>query len=579
MRVPVSTALRRRSALAVAGGLVLAACAPRVPTAEPPARAASPSPGGHVIFGTISDARTLNPVLASDNVSDEMWHLLYERLVTADPKTGEIRPRLAESFTVSPDSKTIMYVLRDGIRWSDGSPITGDDFTFTVEAVMRSQKSPRKSVFQDIVGAKEYGQGQADGIAGITVDGKKIVVQLSKPYCPGVYAIGANVGILPRAEFGRYLDPKDASKNLDDAPENIAPRLVSGAFRFKEWVPNDHITLEHNDAFFLGRPNLDQFVNRVVPNATALAAALETGEVDVSAALDARDADALRRVGSLDVASYLAPGYTFIGWNQLRGRKEFLRSKPLRQALAYGLNMQQVVASVYFGQGQKMVAHTPPISWAYSADGLNPYDFDPARAQQLIEADGWRKGADGVYARDGQRLAFEIVTNSGNSAREALLQVATEQYRQIGVNVTPRTESFEALVDRLQKSRDATYGDQGGHDFDAVILGWSLNPDPDPYAFWHSSQIGSGGFNFVGYKNAAVDQALDDGRSRCGVNERKDAYRRVNTQLNEDQPYNFGVASKTILAYARSIQGVDQGPWPNRDTGVLWNIEKWAIAR
>lgn len=579
MRVPVSTALRRVSALAVACGLLLAACAPRLPTAEPPARAASPRPGGRVIFGTISDARTLNPVLASDNVSDELWHLLYERLVTADPKTGEIRPRLAESFTVSPDSKTITYVLRDGIRWSDGSPITGDDFTFTVEAVMRSQKSPRKSVFQDIVGAKEYGQGQAGGIAGITVDGKKIVVQLNKPYCPGVYAIGANVGILPRAEFGRYLDPKVAGKNLDDAPENIAPRLVSGAFKFKEWVPNDHITLERNDAFFLGRPNLDQFVNRVVPNATALAAALETGEVDVSAALDAKDADNLRRVGSLDVESYLAPGYTFIGWNQLRGGKEFLRSKPLRQALAYGLNMQQVVATVYFGEGQKMVAHTPPTSWAYSADGLNPYDFDPARAQQLIEADGWRKGTDGVYAKDGQRLAFEIVTNSGNIAREALLQVATEQYRQIGVDVTPRTESFEALVDRLQKSRDATYGDQGGHDFDAVILGWSLDTDPDPYAFWHSSQIGSGAFNFVGYKNAVVDQALDDGRSRCSVNERKDAYRRVNTQLNEDQPYNFGVASKTILVYTRSIQGVDQGPWPNRDTGVLWNIEKWAIAR
>jgi peptide/nickel transport system substrate-binding protein len=108
-------------------------------------------------------------------------------------------------------------------------------------------------------------------------------------------------------------------------------------------------------------------------------------------------------------------------------------------------------------------------------------------------------------------------------------------------------------------------------------MGWSLDADPDSYSYWHSSQVGRG-FNFVGYESAVVDQALEDGRTKCSRGQRQEAYRRVNAQLNQDQPYNFGVASKTVLAYASSIRGVDQGPWPNRDSGVLWNVETWSVA-
>ncbi len=590
-----SSALIRVCGLLSAVGMLAAACtsatppaaqptapsasggsAPTSAPAPKPTQAASAKSGGRVVFGSFSDMKTFSPVLASDNVSAYMWGRVYATLLSTDAKTAELEPGLAEKFSTSDDGKTLTFVLRDGLKWSDGSPLTGDDFKFTVEAVMRSKQTPRKSNFQDIVGAKDFGEGKAESISGIKVDGRTITVELQQVFCPAMTTIGG-FGIIPRGEFGKYLDPKDPTKNLDEAPENKAPRLASGPFTFKEWVPNDHVTLARNDLYYGGKPLLDEFVNKVVPDATALAAALKTGEVDVSPAVDAKDIEDLKRVDSLGVSSYVAPSYTFIGWNQLRGGKEFLQSKLLRQAFAYGLNMQQVVDKVYFGEAQKMVAHTPPGSWAYNTAGMNEYPYDPKKAQELIEQDGWKKGTDGVYEKNGQKLAFEIVTNSGNKPRETLLQVAAEQYKQIGVDVTPRTESFEALVDRIQKSKDPKYGEQGGHDFDAVIIGWSLSTDPDAYNTWHSTQVGTGKFNLVSYQNPALDKALEQGRTSCGTEQRKSAYQTMNKILNEEQPYNFGLAPKTVLAVNRRIAGVDAGPWSNREEGVLWNLDRWSI--
>ena len=169
-----------------------------------------------------------------------------------------------------------------------------------------------------------------------------------------------------------------------------------------------------------------------------------------------------------------------------------------------------------------------------------------------------------------------MYTNSGNKVRETLLQVATEQYRQIGVEVTPRTEAFEALSERVGKSKDAVYGDRGGHDYDAAILGWSQGVDPDAYGVWHSSQIKSGQ-NQVGYQNEVVDRAVEAGRTSCAQDARLAAYKEFNTQLSKDQPYNFGFAANTLLFVNKKFQGVAPGPFPNVQNSYLWNVEQWWV--
>jgi peptide/nickel transport system substrate-binding protein len=560
----------------MAGLLVLAGCAPAstAPAGQAARSEATPVAGGRFIFGAISDAKVLNPVLSSDVPSAEVWNRMYESLIRVDPQTGAPVPRLAERYEAAPDGQSLTFWLKPGVTWSDGTPFTGDDFRVTAEAVMRSKKTVRKNLFQDIVGARAYGEGTATTIEGITVKDNVLSIRLEKPFCPALTELGL-FGIIPQSVFGKYLDPKDASKNIDEAPENAAPTIGTGPFVFSEWRPNDRIVLKKNEQFAFGGPYLDEWVYKVHPDATALAAALKTGEID-AARVEPKDVEGLKAVDSLNFYSYLAPGYTYIGWNQLRGGKEFLQNVQIRQALAYGLDTQAVVDSVLLGQGQRTHAHTPPVSWAYDKSALTEYPYDPAKARELIEAEGWTAGADGIYEKDGQRLAMTMMTNSGNKVRETLLQVATEQYRQIGVEVTPRTEAFEALSERVGKSKDPVYGDRGGRDYDAVILGWSQGVDPDAFGTWHSSQI-KAGQNQIGYQNEVVDRAVEAGRTSCGQDERKAAYKAFNAQLSEDQPYNFGFAANTLLFVNKKFQGVEPGPFPNVQNGYLWNVEQWWV--
>jgi peptide/nickel transport system substrate-binding protein len=408
------------------------------------------------------------------------------------------------------------------------------------------------------VGANDYISGAAGDVSGITMDGNNITVNLVTPFCPALTQIGG-LSIIPKSVFGKYLDPTDASKNLDDAPENSAPPVASGAFKFKDWLPNDHVTLARNDKYWQ-KANIDTWIHKVYSSQDALTAALKVGEVDMSE-FEPKDLQDLLNLSSVQVFKYLNLGYTYIGWNQLRGGKEFLRDKAVRQALTYGLNVQQVVDRVLFGEGVKMVAHTPPVSWAYDPTGLNTYDYDPAKAEQLLRQDGWAKGGNGIYAKNGQPLSFTLITAAGNTTRETFVQVAAEQYKQMGVGADPKSESFEALVDRLNQSKDPTYGDQGGHDYDAVVIGWALGADPDMYSIWDSNSTHAGENNSIQYKNPDVDKAIDDSRTHCAPAERKAAIKRANKILNEEQPYNFGFSNNRLLGVNKKIQNINPGPF------------------
>ena len=127
--------------------------------------------GGRVIIGSISDAKVLNPILLTELNSGAVTEQIYESLIALNKDTGLPEPRLAERFEQSPDSRTLTFVLRDGLQWSDGSPFSGEDFRFTAEAIMRSKKAIWKNRFQDIAGAREFADGAADSISGINIAG------------------------------------------------------------------------------------------------------------------------------------------------------------------------------------------------------------------------------------------------------------------------------------------------------------------------------------------------------------------------------------------------------------------------
>src|SRR5262249_3312602 len=160
--------------------------APGVPA---PTIASQPKPGGRVIVGDISDVKTLNPVLVTDVSSDMVTSRIYAGLLNVDAKTGDVTPNLAEKYDFSSDGKTLTFQLRDGVKFSDGSPLTGDDFKFSVEAVLRSKKTNHKNDVDQIVGARQFIDGTANDVSGIAVDGNNITVSLVNSFCPALTQI------------------------------------------------------------------------------------------------------------------------------------------------------------------------------------------------------------------------------------------------------------------------------------------------------------------------------------------------------------------------------------------------------
>lgn len=569
MRSSRGLPLRLRGvALLSAALLCIGACVP--PSSVTPSASPGPVPGGRVVSHIGADVTTLNPVLSADANSSEISGLLYRGLLRYDGQTGLPVPALAARSDVAADGRTLTFHLQPGLRWSDGVELTGLDFTFTVEAVLRSAKSTRKSNFQDIVGAKDFQERRATTITGITVDGDAIRISLERAFCPALGIIGT-FPVLPRHVFGKYTD----GATFDSAPENTTPAVASGPFMLRERELGKRLLLVRNGRYYGGPALLDELELRVLPP-SEMKSALLAGEIEVASTVaDPALRDELRRSGRLDVRTFRGIRYTFIGWNQLRGGKEFFRSKAVRQALAYALDVDAVLDKVMGGEAVKMLSHTHPASWAYDPSGLNEYRYSPQRAEELLKGDGWARGADGVQAKGGQRLAFSIVTFPAVD-NEALLREAVDQYRRVGIEVTPVIEEFTPLVARLLRSSDPVYGAQEGRDYDAVILRWVLGPDPDPYGIWHSTQASAS--NFIGYRNAVVDRALEDGRTKCALEERKAAYRTMDRELNEDQPYRFVLAPNSLVVSAKHVQGLEPATFGGA-YGTLWNAERWWVKR
>ncbi|HZP96927.1 MAG TPA: ABC transporter substrate-binding protein [Candidatus Limnocylindria bacterium] len=515
-------------------------------------------------------------MLVNDTASGRITGLLYDTLIQQDPKSGEVKPRMA-SYTTSQDGLTYTFTINDKANWSDGKPITGQDWLTAVTAVAKSAKTVRKSNFQDVQGFNDFKDGKATTISGISIDSsnpKKFSVKMTKVSCPAILDLAGAVGSpLPTQVFGKYLTATSKPEDFDNAPENTNPQVVSGPFLFKEWRKSDQVILGKNDKYWQGAPNVDEYVYKVVANQTAITNGLKTGELTFGS-IQAKDLADMQTVDSVKITKYQNLGYTFIGWNTLSPTAVGLADKRVRQALAYGIDMDAVIKAVVFGEATKQVAHHVPVQWAYPSTPLEQYKYDKAKAEQLLKDAGWVKGSDGILAKDGKKFNLTISTNSGNTERETLAQVAADQYKQLGINAVAKPEAFQGLVTKL------TTGDQT---LEATIIGWSLGGDPDPYQIWHSSQIPNPaknvtGFGFTGFKDAAMDKAIEDGRNPangdCSTAARKKSYETFNKILNENQPYNFGYANNVLAVSQKSLQSFAPGSF-----STTYNVYEWWIKK
>ncbi|CAN5174353.1 ABC transporter substrate-binding protein [soil metagenome] len=562
--------------IALAIFMVGSACTSSTPpgTATLAPEAGTAVAGGRIIQGVADEITGLQPILSGDS-SELVWGHFYPRLMQNNPDTGVLVPGLAESWSQSPDGKTVTFNLRKNVKWSDGVPFTGEDYKYSVEATVRAKAPIRRPVFSRVVGFQDYAEGKTDSISGLVVsaDGMTVTMQLTGVLCTAVRSlVSAGGGILPKHHFVKTWDNKttDVSKSIDTSQLNDAPPASLGPWVFKEWQKGVQVTMTKNPNYWRGAPLLDEYIVKSYANDAAVKAALLTGEITFAYTIPT-DVEEIQKTAGNKLAlsrESIATNYQYIGWNNKSVKAPWLGNKDVRQALWYGLNVKAIIDRVQLGYATQMYSHYPKQSFVYEATGLKTYDYNVATAKSLLEKAGAKMGADGVYVwSNGQPMSMRL---EGGQGASSIMQVAQEQYKAIGVKIDPIVQTLPVINERF----DPTNLDNEGH----VGL-WNISPDPDSaWIFFNAAQQGKGNFNRVHYENADVTKALDAGRlgPDCTDETRKKLYQTVNKQLNEDAPYTWLWQPESLIFHSTALQNFVQKPYGLTTSGETWdwNAEK-----
>jgi len=499
--------------------------------------------GGSWIVGSIGDASTLLPVLATDSASQDIVGLVYCRLLKYGPNY-EIIGDVASTYDVLDHGLRIRFHLRPNATWHDGRPLTADDIIFTHKlALDKNTPTPYRSSFEVIKQVKKIDKHTVDFI-------------YDKPYAPALNDIVGSAGaVLPK----HLLEGKD----VITSPLNRRP-VGCGPYRFVRWEAKREIELRAYDNYYAGRTNIDNYLYRIIPDQATLFLELQNFGVDEMGLRPQQykmQTSSARFTKSFNKYRYTGFGYTYLGYNL---KNSLFQDRRVRRALSSAIDKQEIIAGVIFGLGTVATGPYRPGMWYYKKSTAEPA-YDPDAAKALLAQAGWKDtDGDGIVDKDGKPFKFEIVTNQGNLQRKQVAEIVQARLKVVGVQVSVRIIEWAAFLEEFIYKRK----------FDAVILGWGTGIDPDQYDIWHSSKTGAKEFNFVGYANQRVDQLLIEGRHTVDQEARKRIYQEVQDLLSWDQPYTFLYIQDSLPAIHNRVQGVKLA-----ESGIGYNFEKWYIPK
>ncbi len=496
-------------------------------------------PPNTFVESSIGDARRLNPVIANDSASGAINDQVFTGLVKYD-KNIKLVGDLAERWTVTNSGKTITFHLRKGVTWHDGVEFTAEDCLFTYKK------------FIDPVVATPYSSSYLD-VAKAEVVSKYIFrVTYKEPFSPALESWA--MGLIPK----HLLEGRD----INTDPFNRHP-VGTGPYKFKEWISGQKIVLEANPDYYEGRPNIDQFIYRIIPDSSTMFQELLSGGVDfmgLNPLQYLRKSETRRIRENYRKFRYPANAFTYMGYNLT---SPLFNTVSVRQALSYAIDRQSIIDGIVLGIGRPCTGPYAHVSWAYNPNARN-YNYDPERAKRMLKEEGWiDQNNDGILEKDGRPFRFTIMTNQGNTERIRTAEIIQQNLKAVGVDANIRVMEWQAFLEQIDK-----------RSFDAMLLGWSLSRDPDLYDIWHSSKTKKGEYNFIGYKNTEVDRLLVEGRRAFDLEKRKKIYYRIHEILAEEQPYAFLYVPDATPIVHKRFKGIEPAP-----LGITYNFIKWSVPK
>lgn len=536
-----------------------------------------PIAGGEYVEGLIGAPKHINPLYASVNDADnDISQLVYSSLFKRG-KNGELVNDLVESYKISNDQKIYTFTLRPDVKWHDGYELTADDVVFTFNALSDSQyHSPLRASF--------------GGVRIKKIDQQQFKFILDSPYAAFLELL--TFGILPA-----HLWSQIPAESANLAELNLKP-IGSGPFMFVKFLKDKQgeikeYILTPNKEYY-GQVPLVNLKFKFFPNFAAAVAALNDNVIDGISYLSPEMKSDILRPQTYNFHKLFLPQLTLIFFNQAHNK--FLADKAVRQALAFAIDRNAIINDILGGNAYLVDGPILPNSFAYYQD-IKKYNYNPKEADRLLVNIDWRlvevtdedvaqaeedinskdeevkKKAEAILSvgpgrwrqKKGQFLVVNLKTVDRQQNKQ-VVETIRNYWEKIGIKTIVEILPAAQLQQEVIKPRN----------FDALFYALVTGPDPDPYAFWHSSQAGTGGFNIADFTNKEADQLLEDARVTSDIKIRQEKYKKFQEIISEEEPAIFMYSPIYIYPQSVKVKGFDvKNILFPRDRFA--NIEEWYI--
>ncbi len=543
--------------------------------------------GGSIVFSTIGEGpKTFNPFNTKDATSATMAGLMFDGLVSTKADTGEVIPKLAKSFEMSPDGKVYTFNLRRGIKWSDGKPITADDVVFSWNKILLAglgNTSTRDSVLID---------GQLPRVE--KVDDYTVKFTIIKPFAPFLRMLSASIA--PKHVFEPVV--KKGEKYFDSFWSTTTPPsdfVVNGAFKLKQYLAAQRVVFVKNPNYYeinlKGEklPYLDKIIYLIVGDLNNETFKFEAHELDSIGLRGSNVGRYKKREAKSDYIIYnLGPdtGTMFVAIN-LNTRKNdngkyyvdpkkqvWFNDLNFRSAIDYALDRKSMVNNIANGLASPLFT-SESLNAIYLNKSLaagHPQDIN--KAKEYLKQSGFYWKNKDLYDKKGNRVEFDLYTNAGNTEREAIGVMVKQDLADLGIKVNFKPVEFNSLVNKLVNS----------YDWDLVIMGLTGSPlEPhDGKNVWYSN----GSLHLFNQRpseqatdrlpwEVQLDKIFDAASLKTNFADRKKLYDEYQQIIYDEKPIIYLYSPVRVTAIRKKFGNI----FPSPLSGVAYNLEEIYIKR
>ena len=490
-----------------------------------------PELGGEYKEGILGQPRFINPVLAQTNDADrDLTQLVYSSLFKYDGQ-GNLIPDLVEEYNIEEDNVTYNITLKKDVLWHDGEPLTANDVIFTIKTIQDPEyKSPSKSIWQSVQLEK--------------IDEFTIRFKLNNVYVSFLHNL--TIGILPK-----HLWAGISAANFPLAQYNLNP-IGSGPYQFKEFNKDDKGQVEsmkfiRNEKYYLPeKPFIEKITIYFYNNQDVLIEAFQKRQIQGLSFLSPVNQSKLKN--NLNIHQINLPIYYSVFFNQTKSKP--LADKNVRLALSYATNKDEIIEKVLSGQAEPV--NSPFLAgWPNYTSETKIYEFALEHAQNILEENDWKDtDQDGIRQKtinnEDTRLEFDLVASNWPEFKQTA-EILKEQWEKLGAQVNLNIIDATDIQQEYLRPRN----------YQALLFGEVLSADPDPFAFWHSTQKKDPGLNIAFYENKDVDKLLQDARQTIDQEKRTEKYAEFQKLLIEDVPAVFLYSPTYLYPVDEKVKGIN----------------------